>query len=252
MNPTKDLVTPPPASTFLPTFATALIATLLASLLFRLVPALDIAASQMFYVAGSGFPATSAPALKLLRTLGLWTMNGAMIAVAVVAILRCGLPIRLLPRALAAIRPSRLLFLVASAAIGPGLIANLILKDHWGRARPITTSLFGGDAPFTLPWTISDACHRNCSFVSGEASGAFWLIALVFVVPAAWRRAVAGPLLVWIAAISLNRIAFGGHFLSDILIGWGLMLLTILVCRDILISRYGAAIDGWFQRWQGN
>ena len=29
-----------------------------------------------------------------------------------------------------------LVFLVASMAAGPGLLANTLLKDHWGRARP--------------------------------------------------------------------------------------------------------------------
>ena len=248
MNPTKDVVAAPDAPVSLPVLTAAIVATLVISLLFRLLPALDIETSRLFYTVGAGFPATSTPVLKLIRTLGLWTMNGAMIAVAVITVLRCALPGQIMPDALAAIRPSRLLFLVASAAIGPGLIANLILKDHWGRARPITTTLFGGDAAFTLPWTISDACHRNCSFVSGEGSGAFWLVALLLVTPLAWRKTVAGPVLIWIAAISLNRIAFGGHFLSDILIGWGVMFIVILLCRGIIIDRLGSAIDGWFRR----
>lgn len=263
MNQTKDVgpsARPAPQSrpiaavaplSFAQAFSLALVATLGVSILFRLAPMLDIETSRLFYAEGTGFPATGAPLTKGLRTLGLWSMNGAMTAVGVLMILRCALPGAFQPRFLSHFRPSRLLFLTASAAIGPGLITNLILKDHWGRARPIMTTFFGGPQTFSLPWTMSDACHSNCSFVSGEGSGAFWLIAFVFVAPILWRKPLLGILLVWIAAVSLNRIAFGGHYLSDVLIGWGLMLIVILLCHEVLVTRLGQAIDGWFARWQG-
>lgn len=261
MNQTKDVGTaagntPRPLAATKPlSFAQALGLTLLAtlgiSILFRFAPMLDIETSRLFYAEGTGFPATSAPLTKGLRTLGLWSMDGAMAIVALLALLRCTLPRAFQPGALARLRPSHLLFLTASAAIGPGLVTNLILKDHWGRARPIMTTFFGGPQSFSLPWTISDACHSNCSFVSGEGSGVFWLLAFVFVVPARWRKPMLGGLLIWVAAISLNRIAFGGHYLSDVLIGWGLMLTVILTCRNVIITRLGPSIDGWFQRWQG-
>ncbi len=262
MNQTKDVGTPAESAqqskllaavqslSFARALGLALVATLGISILFRLAPILDIEASRFFYAQGAGFPATSSPFLKLLRTLGLWSMNGAMAIVAVLTLLRCALPERFQPALLFRVPPSALIFLTASAAIGPGLITNVILKDHWGRARPILSSVFGGPQAFSLPWTISDACHSNCSFVSGEGSGIFWLIAFVFVVPTLWRIRLFKYLSIWIAAISFNRIAFGGHFLSDVLIGWGLMLIVILICREIIIVWQGPKIDGWFQRWQ--
>ena len=36
------------------------------------------------------------------------------------------------------------LFLIATLALGPGLLTNVILKDHWGRPRPIDVRQFGG------------------------------------------------------------------------------------------------------------
>ena len=33
-----------------------------------------------------------------------------------------------------------MIFLIATMAIGPGLIVNLGLKDHWHRPRPIQTA----------------------------------------------------------------------------------------------------------------
>lgn len=236
---------------FAQTLGLAGTATLGLSILFHLAPLLDIETSRLFYVEGTGFPATSIPILKFLRTLGLWSMDGAMAVVAVLALLRCALPKRFQPALFYRLPPSILLFLTASAAIGPGLITNVILKDHWGRARPILSNVFGGPQAFSPAWTISDACHSNCSFVSGEGSGVFWLIAFVFVVPAVWRVSLFKILRVWIVAISLNRIAFGGHYLSDVLIGWGLMLIVILICREIIVVRLGQKIDGWFERKQG-
>ena len=91
----------------------------------------------------------------------------------------------------------------------------LILKDHWGRPRPVMIDVFGGDQPYVAVWQITDFCSSNCSFVAGEASSAIWLaVALALVVPAvarrrpSRRRRSSTPLL-----LSLNRIAFGGHFL---------------------------------------
>jgi hypothetical protein len=36
---------------------------------------------------------------------------------------------------------------------------------------------------------------------------------------------------------SLNRIAFGRHFLSDVLLAWGLTLLIIAVTHRIVVER---------------
>jgi lipid A 4'-phosphatase len=262
MDQTKDLGTPArnslqsrlfavaQALRFAQALGLACAATLGTSILFRLVPVIDIETSRLFYADGHGFPATSIPILKFLRTLGLWSMDGAMAGVAVLTLLRCTLPERFQPARFYLIPPSLLIFLTTSAAIGPGLVTNVILKDHWGRARPILSNVFGGPQTFSLPWTMSDACHSNCSFVSGEGSGVFWLIAFVFVVPAIWRVPLFRFLRIWIVTISLNRIAFGGHYLSDVLIGWGLMLIVILICREIIIVWLGPKIDAWFERWQ--
>ncbi len=43
------------------------------------------------------------------------------------------------------------LFLGICLGVGPGLIANLMLKDQWGRARPKHVVEFGGSKTFTPP-----------------------------------------------------------------------------------------------------
>jgi lipid A 4'-phosphatase len=111
-------------------------------------------------------------------------------------------------------------------ALGPGLLVNGILKDHWGRPRPVSTELYGGALPFVPAGQWSDACPSNCSFVSGEAASIFWLVCLIPLLPAALRRN--GAVAIVAAAIFTAglRVAFGGHYLSDVTLG-GLSTLII-------------------------
>ena len=64
-------------------------------------------------------------------------------------------------------------FLAICLVVGPGLVANTVLKDNWGRARPKHVAEFNGASTFTPPLLPARECHRNCSFVSGEAASIF-------------------------------------------------------------------------------
>ena len=110
-------------------------------------------------------------------------------------------------------------FLLTCILLGPGLVVNGIFKDHWGRARPSQITEFNGKESFVLPFVISQACHKNCSFVSGHASFGFVLFALAYVFQR--RRyliAFSSFTLGWI--IGYVRMAQGGHFFSDVLYSW--------------------------------
>ena len=107
-------------------------------------------------------------------------------------------------------------------------------KDHWHRPRPIQTQDFNGPDPFT-PWYDDDgACEKNCSFVSGEAATGFWMVAPASVLPPPWR----GPAIVAAFAFGfgagLLRLAFGGHYLSDVLLGGLITLIVIEVVRRLV------------------
>jgi membrane-associated PAP2 superfamily phosphatase len=132
------------------------------------------------------------------------------------------------------------MFAVAALALGPGLVVNLLFKSLWGRARPVQIDQFGGDAAFTPAWVISDACQSNCSFVSGEGSSAAWIVGVLLVVtPARWRPAVLPLGLVYALALSMNRLAFGGHFLSDILLSWALTALVMAGVYRVTVAAPG-------------
>ncbi len=118
-------------------------------------------------------------------------------------------------------RSRTFLYLIAVVAIGPGLVVNVVFKDHWGRARPRDVVEFGGTKAFTPAFVISDQCPKNCSFVAGHPSMAFAMVALVLVAAGPRpRRQRAGLIAVVVAAgmlVGFGRIVQGGHFLSDVI-----------------------------------
>src|SRR6185369_921132 len=89
-------------------------------------------------------------------------------------------------------------FLIATLALAPGLLVNVLLKDHWGRPRPIDVTQLGGDQKFVAWWDPRGDCPSNCSFVSGDVAGAMWTIAPAALAPPHWRA------LAYTAALALG------------------------------------------------
>jgi membrane-associated phospholipid phosphatase len=140
--------------------------------------------------------------------------------------------------AAAGARPGRVR---AALVIGPGLVVNGLFKSLWGRPRPVAVDIFGGDAPYQTVWQISDWCQSNCSFVSGEASSAAWLVAATVLIPARLRSVLVPPVVLYALLLSLNRLAFGGHFLSDIVLSWAISGLVFTVLYRVMVSAPGVA-----------
>lgn len=204
------------------------------STFFHFFPALDIIATRIFYAPGEGFPLGDVWALQALRIFSdmlMWTI--VLICVVALALHFSKTEwTRILPANIA-------LFLLSTLAVGPGLIVNGVLKEYWGRPRPINVDHFGGEFPYVEAWRISAYCESNCSFVSGEASSAIWFVGLSLLAPAAWRLSVAIPLVLFALVLSINRIAFGGHFLSDVVISWLLTLIVMAIFYRLLVAARG-------------
>lgn len=118
-----------------------------------------------------------------------------------------------------------------SLALGCGLIVNLFLKTFSGRPRPRETTLFGGDLDFVHAGSFAGQCLKNCSFVSGEASSAGWLLCLILLVPPRWRLRAGVPLALVSLAVPVLRVITGAHYLSDAVLGW---LSSIVVFMAVL------------------
>lgn len=223
---------------------TAILATCLALVVvgvtFAIWPGLDLAVARGFYA--NGFEFAASPAARRIRS----ALHYLPVVVAL-SILLLYLAKRLGAKTppWATLRGASVAYLLASLLLGPGLLVNVVLKDHWGRPRPVHVIEFGGTMEFR-PWRHLDgACVRNCSFVSGETAGAAWLLAPAFIAPPPFRVAAIGGALFLTAATSLGRIAFGGHFLSDVLFAALITLLTIQIVGRLTLG--GATMNAGAQ-----
>lgn len=191
----------------------------LTAAVFAAAPELDLVMARLFLREGAFIGIT--PTGEVLRAIGhqlpFWIMG---LAAAAWGLRRIGAWRWPAPSGRA------VLFLAVTLAIGPGLLVNVALKNHSHRPRPVQTQELGGAWEFR-PWHRFDGqCDRNCSFVSGEASSAFWTLAPALLVPPPAQPVAVAAALVFGTGVAALRMAFGGHFLSDSLISG---LLTILV-----------------------
>jgi membrane-associated phospholipid phosphatase len=208
----------------------ALALLVLTGYVFALAPELDLASARLFLNEGAYVGVT--PTGEVLRILGyqlpFWILGLAVLAW---ALGRLGLSRWATPSGRA------VLFLALTLAIGPGLLVNVALKDHSHRPRPVQTLELGGKWPFR-PWYRFDGqCQRNCSFVSGEASSAFWTLAPALLAPPPVRPLAVGAALVFGTGVAALRMAFGGHYLSDSLISGLLTILLVLVLHRAFFGR---------------
>jgi membrane-associated phospholipid phosphatase len=65
-------------------------------------------------------------------------------------------------------------------------------------------------------WDPRGGCGRNCSFFSGEGATAFWTYAPAALTPPAWRPLAYAAATLFGVTTSVLRMAFGGHFFTDV------------------------------------
>jgi membrane-associated phospholipid phosphatase len=204
------------------------VATILISAVAITWPTIDQFIAAEFYAGAGKFPAGDLAALRALHFAGNSVTQLVIVGLLVFLIGRLlGYPV------VEALSWRAWWFLSLSLALGPGLIINGLLKPFMNRPRPMQTDQFGGHQAFVPAWSFGETANR--SFPSGEAAAAMYLVAFALVVPKAWRRRLATFALLWAFAVSLNRIALGAHYLSDVLVAWGLTLVVILLLRTLVL-----------------
>ena len=206
---------------------------LAAGTLLTLVPGVDKSFEALFYDPQHGFAARSDPVVTALRT------STGVAAYGAGLFLLFALPWRVvLGRPLWDLSRANVVYLLAAFLLGPGLLANGVLKEHWGRARPSQIVEFGGDKHYTPPLVIADQCEHNCSFVSGEASLGFAFGAFGFAARTRRRRRLGFAVGVGLgSAFGLLRMAQGGHFLSDVFFAGLFMFLLAWLLHLALVER---------------
>jgi lipid A 4'-phosphatase len=216
-----------------------LLAAAFASIVFSAFPGIDVAVSQLFWN-GTRFPIASDPQMQDLRE-GVWLLSLTVALAALLGAVLSGLT----GGRVARISGRCWTFVFGVFLIGPGLVTNLVLKSYWGRARPDQVEAFGGGKVFTPALWPADQCSSNCSFVSGEAA-ATAALAIAIVVLFQQLRPQASARAFWAvvvlgASLALMggglRIAFGRHFLSDVVFAWVIVAGVALVLHRALYRR---------------
>jgi lipid A 4'-phosphatase len=220
----------------------ALTVAVVVGILFGVRPRLDLDMSgwfldpviQRFTVSGRPWEMSTRDAARIAITL--------LAAPAFVAMLGK----LILPRSRMLIGGRASLLIAATLALGPGVLTNSLLKDHWGRARPIDVVEFGGTDRFTPWWDPRGPCPNNCSFIAGEPSGAFWTFAPAALAPPQWRALAYGGALAFGTGVGLLRMAAGAHFFTDVVFAGVLMFLLVWIAHGLLFrwptSRPGDAM----------
>ena len=108
----------------------------------------------------------------------------------------------------------RALYILLVIAIGPGVVVNLVFKEHWGRPRPMHVTEFGGQYAYVPPAKLGHTSDK--SFVCGHCSVGYTFFVLYFL--SQNHKALYFILTLALAwTMGFTRMTSGGHFVSDIL-----------------------------------
>jgi lipid A 4'-phosphatase len=211
----------------------ALALALIVGLLFGIYPELDLQLAALFYDA-----ATKTFPLKF-NTLAMIARDGAMwIAWALALPALAAIVVKLVRPDRPMLMPARTaVFLLVTILLSAVVLTNLTFKSHWGRPRPVMVTQFNGPWEFVPWWDPRGACGRNCSFFSGEGATAFWTYAPAALTPPAWRPLAFTAATLFGVVTSGLRMAFGGHFFTDVAIA-GLVTFLVIWLAFAYIYRW--------------
>ncbi|SDT26195.1 phosphatase PAP2 family protein [Bradyrhizobium canariense] len=211
----------------------ALALALIIGLLFGIYPELDLKLAALFYdPATRSFPLKFNGPAAIARDASMWIAWGLAVPaiVALVAkFLRPDRPLLISGRAV--------VFLLVTLILSAGILTNLTFKSYWGRPRPVVVTQFNGPQAFVPWWDPRGSCAKNCSFFSGEGATAFWTYAPAALTPPAWRPLAYAAATVFGVTTSGLRMAFGGHFFTDVTIA-GLVTFLVIWLAYAFIYRW--------------
>ena len=121
--------------------------------------------------------------------------------------------------------------LIFTIITGPGILINLVLKDHTGRPRPREITEFGGTESYLCVCEMGRS-NEGKSFPCGHCSMGFYL-AIPWLFYRNRKKVLAYSILgIGIAygiLIGLARMMAGGHFASDVVWAGGLTWFVALI-----------------------
>ena len=207
-------------------------------------PQIDLPISALFFdlsverfpARGQPFPETAHAAIRI---------GGQLFA----TLLALGLVATVVSKkTIAGINAKAFAFLLCCMVAGPVLVTNTLLKDHWGRARPVQVVEFKGTREFTPPLLVAHQCEKNCSFIAGDPSVGFMLHCLAYLAAPGRRRRI----LFWSgmaagSAAGALRIWMGAHFFSDVVFAAAFMLVTAAALHAVFFG-WRVTLE-WWRDW---
>jgi lipid A 4'-phosphatase len=201
-----------------------------AGVVFALDPQLDLDIAALFYNPTThAFVAWYSDRVEYARDAASWLIT-LIVAPAFLAVAGK----ILVPQRRMLIPGRAALFLIVTLTLGPGVLTNGILKEYSARMRPVDVAQLGGKERFTPWWDFRGPCPENCSFVAGEASGAFWTLAPAALAPPQWRPLATGAAIVFGVAMGVLRMAAGAHFFTDVVFAGVLMFVLIWIVHGLI------------------
>lgn len=183
-----------------------------AAIVFAVFPELDLVVARFFYDEMSRrFPASAGGFAQFCRRSAMWIAWGFAAPAMLALIGKIIWPERPM-----FMRGRTAIFLVTTILMTAVVLPNLVFKEYWGRPRPVATKVFGGPHDFRPWWDPRGTNPHNGSFFSGEAATAFWTFAPASLAPAPVRPLAYLGVIIFGLTTGILRIAFGGHYVSDI------------------------------------
>lgn len=206
---------------------------LVVGILFGLYPELDLKLAAIFFdAAEKTFPWKVDAIAAFARDAAMWIAWGFVLPSLFALVFKFIRPDKPL-----LVKGRTVIFLVATMLLSAGVLTNLGFKSYWGRPRPVVVTQFNGPEPFVPWWDPRGTCGKNCSFFSGEGATAFWTYAPASLAPAPWRPLAYLGATVFGTVTSTLRMAFGGHFFTDVAIA-GLVTFLVIWLFYALIYRW--------------
>jgi lipid A 4'-phosphatase len=194
----------------------ALSLALIVGVVFAIYPELDLKLAALFFDPQSrSFPLKANAWAAFVRDAAMWITWAMVIPALGALVIKMWRPDRPL-----LISGRALIFLVTTLVLSSVVLSNLAFKSHWGRPRPVVVTQFNTGQfdrlDFVPWWDPRGGCARNCSFFSGEGAAAFWTYAPAALAPPQFRPLAYVAATAFGVATGVLRMAFGGHFFTDI------------------------------------
>ena len=147
---------------------------IVAGVVFGLYPELDLRVAQHYHdyidKSRNAFAWRIYPPMMRARDISLWVTTVLVLPAVVALVIKI-----LLPRRKLLVSGRAIVFLIATLVLAPGLLVNILLKDHWGRPRPIDVTRIRRPSSISSPGGIRAAIvpttARSCPATWPARSG---------------------------------------------------------------------------------